>query len=64
MNSETGLDVRAPSAVILREERVNHKNMMPLLVVALVVAVGALDLVFQERSVVQGSPHFSCNDIR
>jgi hypothetical protein len=41
--------------VIFRGERVNHKNIVALLVVALVVAVGALGLVFQERSAVQAA---------
>jgi hypothetical protein len=55
MNRVIGFDEQAPAAVIFRGERVNHKNMMPWLVVALVVAVGALGLVFQERSAVQAA---------
>jgi hypothetical protein len=41
---------RTPSAVSFRGERVNHKNILGLLVAAVVVAAFALGLLFYERS--------------
>jgi hypothetical protein len=53
MSMVIGFDEPAPSAVSFAGERVNHKNALILLVVALVVAIGALGLWFYERSALQ-----------
>jgi hypothetical protein len=44
-----GFEEQAPSAVTFRGERVNQKNIWAFLAVAVVVAVGALGLLFYER---------------
>jgi hypothetical protein len=48
-----GFDEQAPSAVSFRGERVNQKNILGLLVAALVVAASALGLLVYERSQLQ-----------
>jgi hypothetical protein len=53
MSMVVGFDEQAPAAVTFRGERVNQKNVWGLLVVAVVVAVGALGLIFYERSQLQ-----------
>jgi hypothetical protein len=44
-----GFEEQAPAAVTFRGERVNQKNIWAFLAVAVVVAVGALGLLFYER---------------
>jgi hypothetical protein len=44
-----GFEEQAPAAVTFRGERVNQKNILAFLAVAVVVAVGALGLLFYER---------------
>ena len=53
MNTAIGYAERSPSVVSFRGERVSHKNVLGLLAVALVVAVGALGIMFYERSLLQ-----------
>jgi hypothetical protein len=53
MNTVIGYAERTPAAVSFRGERVNHKSILGLLVVAVVAAVGALGLMFYERSQLQ-----------
>jgi hypothetical protein len=53
MSMVIGFDEQAPAAVSLRGERVNLKSVLGLLVVAIVVAVGALGFLFYERSQLQ-----------
>jgi hypothetical protein len=53
MSTVIGYAERTGAAVSFRGERVNHKNILGLLVVALAVAVGALGLVFYERAQLQ-----------
>jgi hypothetical protein len=48
-----GFDEQEPSAVSFRGERVNQKNILGLLVAALVVAASALGLLVYERSQLQ-----------
>jgi hypothetical protein len=49
MSMVIGFEEQAPSAVTFRGERVNQKNIWAFLAVAVVVAVGALGLLFYER---------------
>ncbi len=53
MSMVVGFDELEPAAVTFRGERVNHKYILGLLVVAVVVAVGALGFMFYERSQLQ-----------
>jgi hypothetical protein len=53
MNTAIGYAERSPPAVSFRGERVNQKNILGLLVVAVVVAAFALGLMFYERSQLQ-----------
>jgi hypothetical protein len=50
MNIVVGYAEPATMAVSFRGERVDHKNVLAVLVVAVVVALGALGLLFYERS--------------
>src|SRR5580698_5082790 len=49
MSMVIGFEEQAPAAVTFRGERVNQKNILAFLAVAVVVAVGALGLLFYER---------------
>jgi hypothetical protein len=49
MSMVIGFEEQAPAAVTFRGERVNQKNIWAFLAVAVVVAVGALGLLFYER---------------
>ena len=49
MNTVIGYAERSPPAVSFRGERVNQKNVWGLLVIAVVVAVGAVALMIYER---------------
>jgi hypothetical protein len=53
MSTVVGYAERSRSVVSFRGERVNHKNVLGLLVVALVVALGALSLWFYQRAQLQ-----------
>jgi hypothetical protein len=53
MSAVIGLEEQAPAAVTFRGERVTQKNIWGLVVVAVVVAAGALGLMLYERSQLQ-----------
>ena len=53
MNMVVGFDQAEPSPVTFRGDRVNHKSVLVSLLVAVMVAVGALAFWYQERSAVQ-----------
>jgi hypothetical protein len=55
MNMVIGFDEQTPAEVSFRGERVNHKNTLGVLVVAVVVALGALGLWFYEHSQLQAA---------
>jgi hypothetical protein len=53
MNAVSGFMGQVPSAVTLRGDRVNQKSILGLMVVAVVVAAGALGLWYHERKVLE-----------